>query len=113
MSTNPPGEEPPTDLVALITAKLAEMGPEFLIASELPRIWATGAQAFVSGDFSMVLFREQNVLGVTPGAEPLVALKNVASIILPTAILAEFHENLKPALEQWKAATAANATTAK
>lgn len=102
------------DAAAAINAKLAELGSEFVIAADLSRVWATGAQAFVSDDFSMVIFREQNILaGATPGdQDPFVSLKNVASIILPTAVLLEFHQNLAPALEQWKAKRVPDAAAA-
>ena len=108
MATDP--DEPLTQQQAgaLVAAALTEKGPEFLIANELPRLWATGAQAFVNGGHSMLIFREQNVMaGPAIGdAEPTTVLKNVASIVLPTGILAEFYDNLAPAIEAWKATQA-------
>lgn len=78
-----------------MAARLKELGPEFAIASELPRIWATGAQAFITQHFSMVIFREQNMLGPqNEGEGPFLALKNVASIIMPTEVLLEFHKQI-------------------
>jgi hypothetical protein len=83
------------DAVELMQAKLKELGPEFIIASDLPRIWATGAQAFITPEFSMVIFREQNVLGPQDGGDvPIFSLKNVASIIMPTPVLLEFHQQI-------------------
>lgn len=83
-----------------ITDKLNAMGKEFMIASDLPRIWATGAQAFVNPDFTMFIFREHNVFaGDNPG-ELQAALRNVASIVMPTPVAREFHKLLGESLQK-------------
>lgn len=79
-------------------ALLLEKGPEFLIASEMPRLWATGAQAFVNASFTMLIFREQTVMQPSEGT-PHLTLRNVASLALPTEVVREFHKVLTRQLE--------------
>ncbi len=75
-----------------INVRLRELGPEFGLGMDLPRIWATGVQTFPSPDGSLIVFREQNML--MDGEETVVLIKNVASILMPTAVLRDFHTQI-------------------
>ncbi len=68
-------------------------GPEFLIGMDIPRIWTTGAQVFVSPDMSTLVFREQAALQGEDGTVQTLA-RNVASLIIPTEVLRQFSEIL-------------------
>jgi hypothetical protein len=93
--------QPAINPAELINAKLQELGSDFVIASDLPRTWATGAQAFINPDFSMLIFREQNLLPKPPpSTDIVVSMKNVASVIMPTPIFLEFYQAIGTALEQ-------------
>jgi hypothetical protein len=93
--------QPTVNPADLINAKLQKLGSEFVIASDLPRTWATGAQAFINPDYSMLIFREQNLLPEPPpGTDIFVSMKNVASIVMPTSIFLEFYQSVGAALIQ-------------
>ncbi len=77
---------------AAIVAALAQRGVEFTMGMDIPRQWATGAQAFITPDTSILVFREQNAVVVDPSGTPDLVIKNVASVILPTQTLREFHK---------------------
>jgi|SRR6185437_14361025 hypothetical protein len=80
---------------------IAEKGMEFALGFDTDRIWATGVQSFVNPDFTMLVFREQTMAQKGDGSlEPMV--KNVASIILPTQVVREFHALLTPVLANQK-----------
>jgi len=87
-------------LTALIVQGLAERGPEFGLAMDTDRIWATAMQCFLNPPTgtALVVFREQNFVADESG-QPKVIFKNVASVIVPIPILAEFHQNLGAALK--------------
>ena len=93
--------QPDMNAADLINAALVAKGGDFLIAADIPRAWATGAQAFVNNDFAMVIFREQNLLPAPPPNDQqiIASLKNVVSVVLPTPILVEFYRSLGAALE--------------
>lgn len=76
-----------------INAAIAARGPDFHLGLDTDRIWSTGAQAFVNPDVTMLIFREQNLFPMADGTTGI-GLKNVASIVIPTQILREFHANL-------------------
>jgi hypothetical protein len=92
MMDGPIGTESP-----FITAEIEKRGVEFVLASELPRIWATGVQLFVNGDHTLIIFREQNMIVI--GDEVQGSLKNVASLIMPTVVAKEFHRMLGEQLQ--------------
>lgn len=81
-----------------IEASLRAGGPEKVLATDIPRLWATGAQAFLNSQYALLIFREQNLF-TDPGQEPTALIKNVASLIMPIDILREFHKNLGEALQ--------------
>jgi hypothetical protein len=68
---------------------LQERGAAFIVAMDIPRVWATGAQVFINPAFALMVFREQNLLG-DDGA-PEMHMKNVASLVLPTQVVRELH----------------------
>jgi hypothetical protein len=80
-----------------VNVKLRELGPEFALAMDTPRIWATGVQTFPSTDTSLIVFREQNLL--REDEKSVVLMRNVASILMPTAVMKDFYEQLGTALE--------------
>lgn len=93
--------QPAINPAELLNARMQELGSEFTIASDLPRTWATGAQAFINPDYSMLIFREQNLLPSPPPSTDIIAsVKNVASIVMPTPIFLEFYQSLGTALNQ-------------
>lgn len=69
---------------ATIQERLTALGPEFQIAMELPRLWATGAQIFVQNEITMLVLREQNNLVDDEGKVQNISVKNVGSYVLPT-----------------------------
>lgn len=81
-----------------VNVAIQARGPEFVIGQDIPRIWATGAQAFVNPDFTMLIFREQNLVGQPPD-DLGIALKNVSSIVMPTPVARELYILLKTQLE--------------
>jgi hypothetical protein len=92
---------------------LISRGSDFAIAMDLPRVWATGAQAFVNEDFSLLVFREQNILAPqNTDTEMMAALKNVSSIVMPTKILREFIQGLNATLNLTSDGKDANGDTA-
>lgn len=86
------------DIAQKIGEKLAELGPSFQLGMDVPRTWASGVQAFINGDQTLLVFREQNIIPVVGDVD--VILKNVTSVILPTNVAREFHTNLGNALGQ-------------
>ncbi len=84
-------ELPGGAVVPDINALIQQRGPEFIIGGDTQRIWATGMQAFVNPDFTMIVFREQTFMQFPADAPPGVVLRNVASIVVPTAVFKEFH----------------------
>ncbi|MFK4871631.1 hypothetical protein [Novosphingobium sp. ZW T3_23] len=68
-------------------------GMHFVMGMDVPRQWATGAQAFVTPENTILVFREQN-MAVGENGLGEVTLKNVASLVLPTSIAREFHRIL-------------------
>ena len=88
----------------IVNVKLREMGPDFALAMDMPRIWATGVQTYPSTDTSLIVFREQNLLR-DENDVPAVLLKNVASILMPTAVLKDFYQQIGAAIEMLEAAT--------
>jgi hypothetical protein len=82
-------------------AALAAKGPEFLLAMDLPRIWSTGAQAMLSPDFGLLVFREQNFVQF-PDQPNAPTVKNVASIVMPLSTLREMHKQIGEALATLK-----------
>lgn len=72
-------------------------GAEFLIGFDTDRKFATGVQVFNQGSFQLIVFREQSLL-MTPEGEQLEAVKNVASVVMPTAVAQQFHKILGEAL---------------
>lgn len=81
-----------------INLVIKERGPEFALGMDVPRVWATGAQAWVDPHHTLLVFREQAITqsaegGLTP------VLKNVASLVMPTDITRELHRILGEQLE--------------
>lgn len=75
-----------------VSSLLAKRGVEFTMGMDIPRQWATGAQAFLSPETTILVFREQHMVGVDgPGGAIDVVIKNVASVVLPTSVLREIH----------------------
>jgi len=74
-----------------ISAALMARGVEFTMGMDIARQWATGAQAFIAGDSSIIVFREQNIVIDASGAKEI-AIKNVASVVIPTGVLRELHK---------------------
>ena len=85
-------------ILQIINEKLASLGTDFAVAADLPRLWVTAAQAFVRPDNTMIVFREQNAIA-QPDGSTAASVKNVASIIIPTPILREFHSALGDSLK--------------
>jgi hypothetical protein len=81
---------PPSSKAMDINELLKERGPEFLMAMDIPRIWANGAQVLVSPDSCMIIFREQNAAQDETG-KVTILVRNVASLILPTDMIRELH----------------------
>ena len=77
---------------------LAERGPDFMLGTDIPRLWVTGAQVFVGPDITMVIFREQNTVDVG-GDSPMVSLKNVSSLVMPTNVARDVSNLLKDQLD--------------
>jgi hypothetical protein len=63
------------------------------------RVWANGIQTFITGEMSLIVFREQALLS-TPDENSVTALKNVASIVVSTTVLTEFYTILGQQLEE-------------
>lgn len=68
---------------------ITNKGPEFAIAYELARIWATGAQVLCTGAVTMVIMREQTTLNVENAdtgqvSDSNLLIKNVGSFVMPT-----------------------------
>ncbi|MGN6289915.1 MAG: hypothetical protein ACTHNA_11695 [Sphingopyxis terrae] len=74
-----------------IPAAMKSRGPEFLIANDIPRVWTTGAQAFINKDHALLIFREQNLLNDPETGQVDVVLKNVASLVMPTEVAIQLH----------------------
>ena len=74
-----------------IPAAMKARGSEFLIANDIPRTWATGAQVFVNKDHALLVFREQNLLNDPETGTIEVVLKNVASLVMPIEVAAQLH----------------------
>lgn len=80
-------------MVMSIEEKLTELGPEFTLGMDTQRQWATGVQAFSVDGTTLLVFREQNLVS-SPSGEQSPTIKNVASIIMPTAVVREFYDML-------------------
>jgi hypothetical protein len=83
----------------LMGAELARRGFEFMLATDLPRQWATGAQVFVQEAVTIIIFREQTTL-VSESGEPSMVLKNVSSIVMPTEAAMQVRDLLNRNLPQ-------------
>ncbi|AYJ87640.1 hypothetical protein D3Y57_19075 [Sphingomonas paeninsulae] len=89
-----------------INAEIQSRGPEFSLGMDLPRVWATGAQSFVNPETSLLVFREQNLVGDEAGnTRP--AVKNVASLVMPTEVLRAVHKMIGDQLGMIDAAAVA------
>ncbi|ALJ12602.1 hypothetical protein [Sphingopyxis macrogoltabida] len=82
------------DAQKLMAEALKEKGPEFLIASDIPREWATGAQVFLNSDHALIVFREQNLINDPDKGTTTVVLKNVASMVMPIEVAVQIHSVL-------------------
>ena len=88
-----------------LNAYIHGQGPEFVLGMDVGRLWSTGVQAFVNEAFTTIVFREQNLLpGLNGEARP--ALKNVASIVMPTTVFLEFYKNMAGIILQLETAQA-------
>jgi hypothetical protein len=103
-------DEPEVGDKTAVVEVLMKQGPGAAMAMDLPRTWATGAQAVITGDFTMIIFREQNQFeleGVDgEPIEPQVLVKNVASIVMPTEVARQFSKILAGAFAHQSAADA-------
>ena len=61
--------------------------PEQLAGFDTDRIWATGLQVFIQGDFSLIVFREQMDLLDQNTGETKKMVKNLTSVIMPTEVV--------------------------
>ena len=77
---------------------LQEKGLEFILGMNVDRHWVTGAQTFVNPDQTMIVFREQNIVTSEAG-EPDIAVKNVTSVVMPTAVAHAILEQLTEAFK--------------
>lgn len=71
---------------------IQKKGLEFLIGYDVPRVWATGAQIFASPDVTTIVFREQSL--VDNDGEQKGLIRNVSSVVLPTAVVREISDIL-------------------
>jgi hypothetical protein len=76
-----------------LQAALRALPPERVVAYDVPRHWASGVQVVANPDFTFLVFREQNVVSVDDGEVSFV-LKNVASVVLPTAVARQLRDIL-------------------
>lgn len=88
-STEELGGIVPPDINEVVAAK----GADFLLGMDIPRAWATGVQLFAAPGTSMLVFREQNLIG-NSASELQPAVKNVASLVLPTDVIRDLHRIL-------------------
>lgn len=72
--------------------------PTFQLGMDTNRIWVNSVQAFMTQAHSLLVFREQNQIGTPDG--PRVIAKNVASVIIPSDVLVEFHGQLTVLINQ-------------
>ena len=91
---------PQARAIEIMNDKMAQLGPDFTLGLNVDRIWATGVQAFPGPEFTLVVFRDQSLMPTSDNDAHL-AIKNVASIILPTSIAREFSKSLEQAFSQW------------
>ena len=78
---------------------LVAKGPEFALGFDTQRTWATGVQPFINHDFSMLVFREQISANPDDGSAPAILMRNVASVVIPTEVMREFHKIVGGMLE--------------
>ncbi len=89
MSEKQPSDQGIPDVNAIIMDK----GPEFLIAYDLPRVWTTGAQAFVDPNVTNIVFREQSLFEEDDGKKQGL-IRNVASVVMPTEVARQLRDVL-------------------
>lgn len=76
-----------------INAAIQARGLDFVLGIDTQRVWATGIQAFINPDVTMLVFREQNLAQSGPDNALTPVLKNVASIVIPTTVFQQFYDN--------------------
>jgi len=83
-----------------------EISAETLMATDLPRLWATGVQVFPQPNFTMVVFREQisAVNSDDPDASADHIIKNVSSVIVPNDVMESLRDILVDLFPKDKAA---------
>lgn len=77
---------------------IGERGASFAVGFDTTRVWATGVPAFVNGEFTMLVFREQILAQADDGSPPDTIIRNVASVVMPTATMREFYQLAGPLL---------------
>ncbi len=87
------GQNPKELTVPDINAEIQKRGLDFIMGMDTQKLWVNGIQAFVNPDVTLIVFREQNLLS-TPDNGSIAALKNVASVVVPTPVFREFHSNI-------------------
>jgi len=76
-----------------------EVTPEQFVGFDTDRKWATGAQAFSTPDFTIMVFRDQLNLQSDDGSADQSLVKNVVSVAMPTAVALEFQRLLAAQFE--------------
>lgn len=76
-----------------INAELKARGPEFTIGLDTERMWVNGIQVFPANESTILVFREQGLIPNEDGSTHFL-LKNVASMVMPTAVASELRDIL-------------------
>ena len=80
-----------------INAKIQELGPEFALGMDIQRHFVNGAQTFAAPDYTIIVFREQNLALNQKGTQKAI-IANRTSVMLPTAVALQLRDQLNEVL---------------